>query len=107
MSELNTRHLVIYRLTDVTRGESWDFQHYLNIQIGDLVSPSYTGPYTPSGLTIWSGVPFTYSLPTIEPGTFDKVIAEVTFHNNLSVGGLTSNLPFSSFADYDITTQAY
>ena len=106
MSLLNQRHLITYRLTDNTRDESWEFQHYFNIRL-ELLSPSYIGNHNPNGLTIWSGVPFTYALPTIEPGTFDKVIAEITYENNLSVGGLTHDLPFNSFADYDINTQAY
>ena len=100
------RHLISYRLTDKARGEAWTFEHYFTLRTGGMLSPSFDGSTSPNGLTLWSGVPFTYSLPIIEPGTFEFVIAEIDFLHNLPANGLTHDLPFS-WANFDITSQAY
>ena len=103
---LDKRHLITYRLTDKARGEAWTFEHYFTLRTGDMLSPWFNYNHNPNGLTLYSGVPFTYSLPTIEPGTFEFVIGFINYTNNLPSNGLTHDIPFE-WGNFDITAQAY
>ena len=93
--------------------ESFEFEHYLTIRSTvALVGPDFKNlPFSYNQaspeMIIWSGVPFSYSFPQVWPGTFDKVIAITEFWEDIESGGLTSNVPFSKYEDYNITTQAY